>query len=131
MTTANGGISLGDRNSDTVKILKNIVSGNISELALTAGDEGSLSSTVSLPIPEETAVSDYVTIRSTNAGVYHAFSTAGNYYYGNSIVPSYPSLPTLTTLQIGGSSSVSFTTGFFIVDIVMFLYHFQMDIISF
>ena len=110
--TANGGISLGDTNTDSVTIIKNIVSTNISELALSCGNEGTTTSTISLPIPEENSTRDYVTIRSTNAGVHHAYSTSGNYYYGNSIVPSYASLPTLTTLQIGGSASVSFTSPF-------------------
>jgi hypothetical protein len=106
--TANNSISLGNTNTDTVKIIINIVSNNISELALTPGDDGSSSTTVLLPISEEYSSNDYVTIRSSNAGVHHAFSTAGNYYYRNSLVPSYPSLPTITTLQIGGSTSSSF-----------------------
>ena len=76
-----------------------------------ASDDGVLTSTVSLPITGEKSARDYVTIRSTNAGVHHAFSTAGNYYYANSLVPSYTSLPTLTTLQIGGTASASFNSG--------------------
>jgi len=84
------------------------VGSDISELSLTIGDNGTSTSTISLPIPEETEYTDYVTVRSTNAGVHHAFSTTGNYYYGNSIVPDYTSLPVLTTLQIGGSASASF-----------------------
>ena len=66
-----------------------------------------------MPIPEENSARDYVTIRSTNAGVHHAFSTAGNYYYANSLVPSYTTLPTLTTLQIGGSTSAIFDGSFY------------------
>ena len=105
---ANAGINIGSTaNTDITKIIQNVVSSNMTELALYAGDEGT-TSTISVPIAEESASTDFVTIRSTNAGVHHAFSTAGNYYYGKSIVPSYSSLPTLTTLQIGGSTSVSF-----------------------
>jgi hypothetical protein len=95
-----------------VKIIKNIVTNNISELALYPGDDGITGQTVSLPSEAEETQTDYVTIRSTNAGVHHAFSTAGNYYYANALVPSYASLPTLTSLQIGGSDSVSFSEGF-------------------
>ena len=107
---ANAGINIGSTaNTDTTKIIQNVVNSNITELALYNGNEGTTTSTVTLPIPEEAATRDYVTVRSTNAGVHHAFSTTGNYYYGNSIVPSYSSLPTLTTLQIGGSTSATFS----------------------
>ena len=101
---ANAGVHFGDANSDTSS-----GGSDISELSFTIGDNGTSISTISLPIPEETAYTDYVTIRSTNAGVHHAFSTTGNYYYGNSIVPDYTSLPVLTTLQVGGFKSVSFS----------------------
>jgi Phage T4 tail fibre len=40
--TALGGISLGDVNSDPLKMIRNTVSGNTSELALYAGDDGLL-----------------------------------------------------------------------------------------
>ena len=68
-----------------MKIIKNIVGGNVSELALYPGDDGS-GSTISLPVSGESNVQDYVTIRSTNAGVHHAFSTSGNYYWAGNIV---------------------------------------------
>ena len=68
-----------------MKIIKNIVGGNVSELALYPGDDGS-GSTISLPVSGESNVQDYVTIRSTNAGVHHAFSTSGNYYCAENIV---------------------------------------------
>ena len=108
---ANGGVHFGDANSDTVKIIKSSGGSDVSELSFTVGDNGTSTSTISLPIPQEAAYTDYVTVRSTNAGVHHSFSSTGNYYYGNSLVPSYASLPTLTTLQIGGSASASFSEG--------------------
>ena len=49
------------------------------------GDDGSGNS-ISLPPSGESAPTDYVTIRSTNAGIHHAFSTSGNYYCAGNIV---------------------------------------------
>ena len=78
LINALAGITLGGTNTDPVNIIKNIVSNNVSELALYPGDDGSGNS-ISLPPSGESSSTDYVTIRSTNAGVHHAFSTSGNY----------------------------------------------------
>ena len=83
---------------------------NASELAITIGDDG-LNDAITLPVAEEPGNTDYVTVRSTNNGVHHDFSTTGNYYYANSLVPKYKNLPTLTTLQIGGSTDLTFPNG--------------------
>jgi len=85
LINALAGITLGGTNTDPVNIIKNIVSNNVSELALYPGDDGS-GSTISLPVSGESNAQDYVTIRSTNAGVHHAFSTSGNYYCAGNIV---------------------------------------------
>ena len=67
-----------------MNITKYILSNNISELALCAGDDGS-GSVISLPLSGDTASQDYVTVRS-DKGVHHAFSTSGNYYCAGNIV---------------------------------------------
>jgi hypothetical protein len=77
------GITLGGTNTDPVTITKNIIGNNRSELSLSPGDDGSGNS-ISLPLSGDTS-EDYVTVR-TNAGVHHAFSTSGNYYFAGNIV---------------------------------------------
>ena len=79
----------------------------MSELALYIKDDG-LGNTITIPCAEETNNADYVTVR-TQDGVHHAFSASGKYYYGDSLVPRYNTLPTLTTAQIGGQVTISFT----------------------
>jgi hypothetical protein len=94
-------------NTDLTYICKNAVQTDVTDLALRDGDNGS-NSKITLPIPKENAMTDYVTVRAQE-GIHHAFLTSGNYYYANSIVPSYTSLPTLTTLQNGGCTDLTFS----------------------
>ena len=113
METANaiwfGGDVGNSNNTDQTFIQRNNVSLNVSELGLYITDDDS-NSIITLPLSDEnnSSTSDYVTIRGTN-GIHHAFSSGGNYYYGNSILPRYSSLPNLTGTQIGGSYFVGYT----------------------
>ena len=82
---------------------------NATELCINVGDDGS-NDIISIPVAEEPGNTDYVTLGASN-GIRHVFSTSGNYYYANSIVPKYTNLPTLSTLQIGGSTDLTFPNG--------------------
>ena len=93
---------------DQTYIQRNNVNSNVSELGLYIKDDDS-NSVITLPLGDETNTSsDFVTIRGQD-GIHHAFSSGGNYYYGNSILPRYSSLPNLSGTQIGGSYFVRYT----------------------
>ena len=81
----NGNIYLGidqTSNSDPMYITRSNVSSNITEIAVYIGDDGTNS--MSYPSAETNSV-DYFSIKSTNAGLHHIFSSTGNYYAGNNI----------------------------------------------
>jgi len=105
----------GDDNTDETYMQKRIITSgayNATELCINVGDDGS-NNIISIPVPEETGNTDYVTLGASN-GIRHVFSTSGNYYYANSIVPKYTNLPTLSTLQISGSEVLTFANGLYL-----------------
>jgi len=114
-----GDQEIGNGNTDDTYLQKHFITTsedtgyNASELAITIGDDG-INDAITLPVAEEPGNTDYVTVRSSNIGVHHAFSTTGNYYYANSLVPKYTNLPALSTLQIGGSEVLTFQNGLYL-----------------
>ena len=79
-----GNIYLGDptSNTDPMYITRSNVGSNITEIAVYIGDDGTNS--ISYPSGETNNV-DYFTIKSTNAGLHHCFTSTGNYYASNNI----------------------------------------------
>ena len=81
----NGNIYLGidqTSNTDPMYITRSNVGLNITEIAVYIGDDGTNS--ISYPSNETNNV-DYFSIKSTNAGLHHIFSSTGNYYAANNI----------------------------------------------
>jgi len=110
-----GDVDIDNDNTDETYMQKNIITSgvyNASELCINVGDDGT-NDTITIPVAEEPGNTDYVTLGASN-GIRHVFSTSENYYYANSIVPKYTNLPTLSTLQIGGSEVLTFTNGLYL-----------------
>jgi len=77
-------------NTDPFYIKKNIVGGNVTELACYIGDDGKTDGiyTITFPPYSESSINsavDYFSLRTSNAGLHHLFSSSGNYYCANTV----------------------------------------------
>ena len=92
-----------NNNTDSMYIKRNYITGNVSELAVYIGDDGTQAISY-FPPQNESTPTDFCSTRASNTGnPHHCFSSTGNYYCGASIYCTNNINGTLIPTNSGGS----------------------------